>query len=404
VTLQDVDPALVLDPPTWHCSIQSAVGQVVDGLAAYSVRGRFHPGITLETQILFEGRTLQVQSVNDIDERHQDLVLTCVEPVARGGNPGTTPTITTPPHDVTIAEGESVTLTVVAAGTPPLAYQWTQAGVDLAGATSASYVTGPLTVTSVYAVRVSNIYSTVTSSSATVTVEPPPDYQETVLADGAVAYWPLDDPAGSTTVQELVGGAIGTVHGSTVLGVPGPGADTAASFNWDNFADYIAIPLTTLPMQATVELWFACTTDGQDQLLFSNQWGCDYPFRLKFLSTTQVNAELTDDTGPAGVTSTPVPVDGEWHHVVAVIDASAVIVSPAALHLYVDGQEVGAPYTIVRTHPSTQSQATLGGNDDVTYQFLGGSLADVAIYPRALTPAEVTTHYTRRLASAGRRR
>jgi hypothetical protein len=84
VTLKDVDPAVVLDPAAWDCAIQSAAGQVIDGLAAFFVRGRYHPGITLETQIVFEGRTLQVQSVNDIDERHQDLVLMCVEVVARG--------------------------------------------------------------------------------------------------------------------------------------------------------------------------------------------------------------------------------------------------------------------------------------------------------------------------------
>jgi hypothetical protein len=89
VTLADLDPAVVLDPPTWHCSVQSAAGQVVDGLAAFYVRGRFHPGITLETQIDFEGRTLQVQSITDVDERHQDLVLMCVEVVARGRNPVT---------------------------------------------------------------------------------------------------------------------------------------------------------------------------------------------------------------------------------------------------------------------------------------------------------------------------
>jgi hypothetical protein len=401
VTLQDVDPAVVLDPPTWHCSVQSAAGQVIDGLAAYFIRGRFHPGITLETQILFEGRTLQVQSVNDVDERHQDLVLTCVEPVARGGNPGTTPTITTPPQDVTIAEGESATLTVVAAGTAPLVYQWTQAGVDLAGATSASYVTGPLTVTSVYAVRVSNIYSTVTSQPATVTVEPPPDYQETVLADGVIAYWPLDDPAGSLTVHDLAGTGAGTVHGSTVLGVPGPGAATAASFDSDNFGDYIGIPLTTIPMQASIELWFAWTrTTGQSMSLFSNKWSTDYAISIT-LSTGSVLFEVAQDSG--GIASPPgviINADGQWHHVVGVIDANA-----SRVWLYMDGQTNfpdGVPVT--RTHPSTQTQCTLGGNDDSTYSYLTGQMADAAIYPRALTPAEVTAHYSLRLGVLGRRR
>jgi len=70
--------------PTWYCSLQSAATQVVDGQAAFFVRGRYHPAITLETQLLFEGRRFQVQSISDVDERHVDLVLMCVEVVARG--------------------------------------------------------------------------------------------------------------------------------------------------------------------------------------------------------------------------------------------------------------------------------------------------------------------------------
>jgi Phage head-tail joining protein len=87
VTLTDLDPAKVLDPSTWHCAIQSAATQVVDGLTAFFIRGRYHPGITLETQIGFEGRTFQVQSVTDLDERHVELSLMCVEVVARGREP-----------------------------------------------------------------------------------------------------------------------------------------------------------------------------------------------------------------------------------------------------------------------------------------------------------------------------
>jgi len=68
-----------LVPAAWYCSLQSAAASVVEGQAAFFVRGQFHPGITLDTQILHEGRVLQVQSVNDIDERHLELLLSAVE-------------------------------------------------------------------------------------------------------------------------------------------------------------------------------------------------------------------------------------------------------------------------------------------------------------------------------------
>jgi hypothetical protein len=82
VTFQD--PAGPIDPPTWDCAIQPAPAQVLDGLAAFFVRGRYHPGIRLETKIVHEGRLLQVQSITDLDERHIDLVILAVEVVARG--------------------------------------------------------------------------------------------------------------------------------------------------------------------------------------------------------------------------------------------------------------------------------------------------------------------------------
>ena len=79
------DPHGPLTPAAWYCSLQSVAAQVVDGLAAFFVRGRFHPGITLETTVTFEGRLFQVQSVTDVDEKHLELVLMAVEVVGRHG-------------------------------------------------------------------------------------------------------------------------------------------------------------------------------------------------------------------------------------------------------------------------------------------------------------------------------
>jgi hypothetical protein len=78
-------PAVTLDPPTWYCQVLPSSTAALDGLAAFFIRGRYHPGINLETQVIFEGRTLQVQSVSDLDERHVEIQLTAVEVVGRHG-------------------------------------------------------------------------------------------------------------------------------------------------------------------------------------------------------------------------------------------------------------------------------------------------------------------------------
>ncbi len=83
------------------------------------------------------------------------------------------PTITTAPANQTVTAGQTASFTVVAGGTAPLSYQWQKSGVNIAGATAASYTT-PATTTSdngaQFTVVVSNTAGSMTSSAATLTV------------------------------------------------------------------------------------------------------------------------------------------------------------------------------------------------------------------------------------------
>ena len=80
-------PAGPITAPGWWCAIQSSGAQVLDGQMSLMLRGRYHGGLQLDTQIAFEGRTLQVMSVGDVDERHTEMIVQAVEVVARGRNP-----------------------------------------------------------------------------------------------------------------------------------------------------------------------------------------------------------------------------------------------------------------------------------------------------------------------------
>ena len=87
------------------------------------------------------------------------------------------PTITTQPMNQTVTVGQMATFSVLAAGTTPLSYQWQKNGVNISGATSASYTT-PATIIAdngaLYKVTVSNSAGSVTSNSAALTVNPAP--------------------------------------------------------------------------------------------------------------------------------------------------------------------------------------------------------------------------------------
>src|SRR5437660_7326728 len=56
-------------------------------------------------------------------------------------NPPAAPSITTQPANQTVAAGQMATFAVVAAGTPPLSYQWKKNGTAISGATLSSYTT-----------------------------------------------------------------------------------------------------------------------------------------------------------------------------------------------------------------------------------------------------------------------
>jgi len=84
------------------------------------------------------------------------------------------PTITTQPANKTVSVGKSAKFSVTATGFKPLSYQWRKNGVNIAGATGASYTTPPVTRAdngSLFSVVVSNSVGSVTSNNAVLTVK-----------------------------------------------------------------------------------------------------------------------------------------------------------------------------------------------------------------------------------------
>jgi hypothetical protein len=85
------------------------------------------------------------------------------------------PIIVSQPVGVTVTAGTAAVFSVQANGTAPLTYQWQRDGVNIAGATAASYALASPAVGdsgATFRVVVSNAVGTVTSSSVTLTVAP----------------------------------------------------------------------------------------------------------------------------------------------------------------------------------------------------------------------------------------
>jgi hypothetical protein len=333
-----------------------------------------------------------VQSVTDLDERHTEIQVTAVEVVGRGTTPSgvpvnVPPTIVEGPESTTIDAGDVVLLTVIAAGAAPLSYQWTENGADLPGEIYQFLETGPIAVTTAFAVRVSNVYGSVTAT-ATITVRL--SYQEQVIFDGASDYWPLDDPSG-TAARNMASPNPGTISGGVTLNQPGVTADSKA-MTFDGTTGKIdAGNITALNFGAgsyTIEAWVYLNVGaayyvpvGKGKNVGSTGWRA-------FISGANALVLFWATDGDAYPDSSLTLSVGAWHHVLWGYDAVA-----GGVFYAVDGVRQFLPSA---NHSVTGTDPLTIGCDSATYRF-NGRLQDVAIYPRALSPTEIAAHYALRV-------
>ena len=142
------------------------------------------------------------------------------------------PTITTQPASQTVTAGQLASFSVVAAGTPPLTYQWKKNGVAISGATSSGYTT-PATATSdngaQFTVVVSNSAGSVTSNAATLSVATSGLATDcTILASSSGN----DANAGTTaTAPKTFAGAAAATQPGSVVCLLGGTYNLSSSFN-----------------------------------------------------------------------------------------------------------------------------------------------------------------------------
>ena len=123
--------------------------------------------------------TYTIPSINAAHAASYDVIVTnVVGSIVSSGvmlNVNTPVLITTQPIALTVATGSGATFSVVASGSAPLTYQWRKDGTNIAGATSASYTIPSASAANAasYSVVVTNVVGSVTSNTATLTVNTP---------------------------------------------------------------------------------------------------------------------------------------------------------------------------------------------------------------------------------------
>jgi Concanavalin A-like lectin/glucanases superfamily len=216
-------------------------------------------------------------------------------------------------------------------------------------------------------------------------------YESVVLGDGPSSYWRLGESSGSTAVD---GSGNGNDCGYSASGVS-LGVSGALSGDPDTAAGFGAPGLVECPGSASVvgtqafsyEVWVKTSSSSGYQYLMAQReagfGGADGETTL-YLDAGYVKFFTWNWSADLSLQS-PDPIDdGEWHHVVVTreSDGSAV--------LYLDGVSVarGRGLTSLISH-----KVYLGGDGRDSTHYLAGDLDEVAIYPYALTPRQVDTHY-----------
>jgi hypothetical protein len=151
------------------------------------------------------------------------------------------------PNNAMILRGESITFSVTATGTEPLAFQWYQivngSPVPISGANSTNYTTGPLTNSAAFSITVSN-FAGVDSRSAGVTVVAPviitQQPQGKAIANGESVILSVTATGGQFILYQWFVGESGNTNS------PIPGA--------------ILSTYTTGPLTATSEFWVLVTS------------------------------------------------------------------------------------------------------------------------------------------------
>ncbi len=202
------------------------------------------------------------------------------------------------------------------------------------------------------------------------------NYQGTVLMDNPSYYWRLNENGG-TIARENVSGANGTISGGVTLNQPGALSDDKAMV-FDGVSGKILTSAISISTVFTIETWIKTNVQAQRHF-FSMRPAAGFVFYL------DSEGHLEVFTGPF-VESNRIINDGQWHHCVAVLTGTQ-------CSLYIDGV---LDKSAALGNSNFTGPAWIGSDSDAPANWFNGSIDEVAIYPYALSPAQISKHYAAR--------
>ncbi|MEU9866167.1 LamG-like jellyroll fold domain-containing protein, partial [Streptomyces sp. NPDC047971] len=222
-------------------------------------------------------------------------------------------------------------------------------------------------------------------------------------------YWRLDDTQGAAQAANELHTGFGTYNNVT-QGVTGPfGAGDATAAQFDGTNSYVEVPHDVWHNKPdrSVELWFKTAEPG---VIMSDQAralddpagvGGAYSDVLYVGADGKLRGHWWSSTCNAGNTlgSTASVTDDVWHH--AVISATGTTQT-----LYLDGVKQGTCTGAANSQATSRTFlgagfATNWYSSPGAVSYFTGSIADVSVYSKGLTAADVAGHWSAYKASSG---
>ena len=201
-----------------------------------------------------------------------------------------------------------------------------------------------------------------------VIISPPvTDYQDMVLADSPLAYYPFNARTG-TTAEDIAGSANGTVVGGVQVGVP-PIVQEGSAYRFTNGKVVVAVP--TLGASWSFECWVSPSVLTGYQALF-------YFGSLTQAAYLKADKVIWIQNGEYP-NNTLLTVDDDFHIVLSVSAGSAT--------WYINGQPDGTFSGV------TGGDVISIGSSPEDVDHLNADLDQVAWYSTALTAQQVLDHY-----------
>jgi hypothetical protein len=299
--------------------------------------------------------------------------------------PAVPPSILTQPPSQTVNQGRTMSLGVTAAGSRPLSYQWRFNGANLNGATGSTFVVPQVQVTNAgsYSVVVTNLYGSIASSNAVLTVT---TFACDPVPAGLVAWW-----AGDGNIWDSRGMNDGVLEGPAGFAT----GKVGAGFDFTGPNSYVQVPAS--PLWAfgangfSIELWVKFVALGGTQAFIAyDQGGGSLNKWIFFLNNGQLQMHLySASIGAVYLGSGSFnPGTNQWHHV-------AMTRNGTLFSFYVDGV-LNSTSTSSVVVPDAGAPLTIGTAENLYY--LHGYEDEISIYNRGLASGEIQAIYN---AAAG---